>query len=450
MATTDFLLRPSVATSANQLAGQDHPVSQRRIATLPPQNFSSVYSQQQQRIEQTQQQAQQAKQRLAAAVQDRQQAARQNTATADTAQPAKEPASVAKNRTVRTQEGDSQTARPSANEQPKVATEEVKTDQLKLDEDGNLLPQETKQEIVAGEAQLDPLFLFAMGAMSAENTEHATVMNTTASNAKGEFLLAGSRTSVQQIAGFIDAESELEVDEDAAELSTNTFKLEGSAAAEKGLQLSSASGKVAELGVEKTAPDKNNAAALSESLKAAPDTLLNQKAVSPTDSIRSDFQPRQDSLLAAQQVRQVPGAAISMQQPGWTQQVTDKVMWMSSQNLRSAEIKLDPAELGRLEIKVSVGQEQTQVTFTSAHAGVRESLEGQMHRLREMLAQQGIQDVDVNVSDQSQQQAEAQEQRAAGGSSSGSMADNEEETVQHVTAVQEPPNGRLGLVDDYA
>lgn len=448
MATTDFLLRPAAQNSRNQPAGLDHAAGQGSTAALPSQNFSAVYTQHQQRIEQVQQQqAQQAKQRQAAATQDRQQAERQSAAK-NTAQPRKENASENKVDSAKAEDTHSSSARSASNEKQDSAQNETKVEQS-----GKPLPQEGEQELAEEEEQqLDPLFLFAMGAMTAENTETSTAVNTSASNPKGELLLSGSRVNLQQASGLIDAESELQADDDAAELSSKVLKLEGSASAEKAVQLNSASGKVAELLVEKTAPDKNNAAALTESLKTAPDTLLNHKAVTATEAIRSDFQPRQESLLAAQQVRQVPGAAISMQQPGWSQQVTDKVMWMSSQNLRSAEIKLDPAELGRLEVKVSVGQEQTQVTFTSAHAGVRESLEGQMHRLREMLAQQGMQDVDVNVSDQSQQQqTQSDEQQASTGHSGArSVADNDDETVQHVTSLQEPHSGRLGLVDDYA
>src|SRR5699024_6479522 len=117
-------------------------------------------------------------------------------------------------------------------------------------------------ELAEGEEQLDPLFLFAMGAMPAENTEASTAVNTSASTPKGELLLSGSRVNLQQASASIDAELELEAEEDAdaAELSANALKLEGSASAEKAVQLNSASGKVAELLVEKTAPDKNNAA----------------------------------------------------------------------------------------------------------------------------------------------------------------------------------------------
>ncbi|MNH16311.1 Flagellar hook-length control protein [compost metagenome] len=91
-----------------------------------------------------------------------------------------------------------------------------------------------------------------------------------------------------------------------------------------------------------------------------------------------------------------------MNQSGWTEGLVNRVMYLSSQNLKSADIKLEPAELGRLDIRVNLAPEQqAQVTFVSGHAGVREALENQVHRLKEMFAQQGLGQPDVNVADQS-------------------------------------------------
>ncbi|MCJ8203043.1 flagellar hook-length control protein FliK [Pseudomonas sp. RGM2987] len=117
---------------------------------------------------------------------------------------------------------------------------------------------------------------------------------------------------------------------------------------------------------------------------------------------------------------------IAMNQNGWTEEVVNRVMYLSSANLKAADIQLQPAELGRLDIRVNmVPDQQTQVTFMSAHPGVREALEGQLHRLRDSFAQQGMGQVDVNVSDQSrgsqeqgqqaQQQAQAGRTRSSGG-----------------------------------
>ncbi|MFL1387609.1 flagellar hook-length control protein FliK [Pseudomonas tritici] len=125
----------------------------------------------------------------------------------------------------------------------------------------------------------------------------------------------------------------------------------------------------------------------------------------------------------------VTNAPLAMHQSGWTDEIVNRVMYLSSANLKSAEIQLQPAELGRLDIKVNMtADQQAQVNFMSAHPVVREALESQSGRLREMFAQQGMGQVDVNVSDQSrgqeQQQHQAQTRGVGGGSGRGDSGDN--------------------------
>ncbi|WP_231421586.1 flagellar hook-length control protein FliK [Pseudomonas sp. Leaf59] len=125
----------------------------------------------------------------------------------------------------------------------------------------------------------------------------------------------------------------------------------------------------------------------------------------------------------------VANAPLAMHQSGWTEEVVNRVMYLSSANLKSAEIQLQPAELGRLDIKVNMTpDQQAQVTFMSGHAVVREALESQSGRLREMFAQQGMGQVDVNVSDQSrgqeqQQQQQSQMRGVSGGGGRGGRGD---------------------------
>ncbi len=125
---------------------------------------------------------------------------------------------------------------------------------------------------------------------------------------------------------------------------------------------------------------------------------------------------------------------IAMHQSGWTEEVVNRVMYLSSANLKAADIQLQPAELGRLDIRVSmVPDQQTQVTFMSAHPGVREALDGQVHRLRDMFAQQGMGQVDVNVSDQSrgsqQGQEQARQSQSGRTSASGGRLDSMDDDV---------------------
>ncbi|QAY92306.1 flagellar hook-length control protein FliK [Pseudomonas sp. ACM7] len=152
---------------------------------------------------------------------------------------------------------------------------------------------------------------------------------------------------------------------------------------------------------------------------------------------------------------------IAMHQSGWTEEVVNRVMYLSSTNLKAADIQLQPAELGRLDIRVNmVPDQQTQVTFMSAHPSVREALDGQMHRLRDMFAQQGMGQVDVNVSDQSrgwqgQGQEQAQQGQGQGGrtnASGGRLDSMDEELPASIAEVATSATSVIGssAVDYYA
>lgn len=166
----------------------------------------------------------------------------------------------------------------------------------------------------------------------------------------------------------------------------------------------------------------------------------------------------QQSAMAQRAPAVVPGQPVAINQNGWSEAVVDRVMWLSSQNLKSAEIQLDPQELGRLEVRIHMNQDQTQVTFASPNAGVRDALEGQMHRLRDMFNQQGMTQLDVNVSDQSlarswQGQQGGEGERRGGGSGNGGLlgGSGDDETLAGVSELRPAAAGvARGLVDYYA
>lgn len=175
------------------------------------------------------------------------------------------------------------------------------------------------------------------------------------------------------------------------------------------------------------------------------DSGLKDLTAASSDTRVDDFANRLAALTQAatpKTANAVPvNQPITMNQSGWTEEVVNRVMYLSSANLKAADIQLQPAELGRLDIRVNmVPDQQTQVTFVSAHPGVREALDGQMFRLREMFAQQGMGQVDVNVSDQSRGSQQGQEQAQQGQSgrtsANGGRVDGmDEELAPNVTEV---------------
>ncbi|EGH43714.1 flagellar hook-length control protein, partial [Pseudomonas syringae pv. pisi str. 1704B] len=207
--------------------------------------------------------------------------------------------------------------------------------------------------------------------------------------------------------------------------------------------------------------DKSLSGLIGEGLKdvkgAAGDTRVDNFA----DRLAALSQAAQPVRAAAAPAAPLMNQPLAMHQSGWTEGIVDRVMYLSSQNLKTADIKLEPAELGRLDIRINMAPEQqTQVTFMSAHLGVRDALESQMSKLRESFVQQGLGNVDVNVSDQSQQQAQQQAQEQAsraqrsgrgGGRSSGDSSD-EIAGVDAAIPVSQPAARVIGTseIDYYA
>jgi flagellar hook-length control protein FliK len=192
----------------------------------------------------------------------------------------------------------------------------------------------------------------------------------------------------------------------------------------------------------------------SEGLEALKESAADSRPENFVSKLSALSQAVAQSTTPASRAAVIPGQPVPMQQAGWSEAVVDRVMWLSSQNLQSAEIRLDPAELGRMEVRISLSQEQAQVTFASPHAGVREALEGQMHRLRELFTQQGMNLLDVNVSDQSSSrgwQGQDGEGRGRDGGGNEPLGTGEDDLVLSAAEPRSSPlsSGR-GMVDYYA
>lgn len=74
----------------------------------------------------------------------------------------------------------------------------------------------------------------------------------------------------------------------------------------------------------------------------------------------------------------------------WDRELGDKLVWMVGRQEQRAELVLNPPQLGRVEISLSLRGEQTNATFMTANPAVREALENALPRLREMFADAGL------------------------------------------------------------
>lgn len=77
-------------------------------------------------------------------------------------------------------------------------------------------------------------------------------------------------------------------------------------------------------------------------------------------------------------------------QAGWHDDVGQKLTWMVGNNRQQADLVLNPPQLGRIEVSLTMNGDQATAIFTSSNPAVREALESSLHRLREVLADAGV------------------------------------------------------------
>ncbi|MCL1479145.1 MAG: flagellar hook-length control protein FliK [Marinobacter sp.] len=164
---------------------------------------------------------------------------------------------------------------------------------------------------------------------------------------------------------------------------------------------------------------------------ALTDTLRNGESLRPVDGANlvadSRLQGSADSLLqqpnSAARVQTDPALAlrgyttsvdVPVGQADWGDKVMGKLTWLTARNMSMAEIHLSPADLGPMEVKVRMHNDQASITVHAANPMVRDQLEQHSHRLRDMLSEQGVSLERFDVSDQPRQQSGEQGNAEAG------------------------------------
>jgi flagellar hook-length control protein FliK len=88
--------------------------------------------------------------------------------------------------------------------------------------------------------------------------------------------------------------------------------------------------------------------------------------------------------------------------PDWSKNLGEQIVWMHNKEIAAAEIKLNPAHLGPISVRIDVNQDQqATIMFTAQHLETKEALEASIPKLREMLFNQQLNLVNVNISQNS-------------------------------------------------
>lgn len=145
--------------------------------------------------------------------------------------------------------------------------------------------------------------------------------------------------------------------------------------------------------------------------------------------------------------------------PAWSQAVGARIHWMAGNGVQNATLRLNPEELGGINVQLTTQGDRTAVQFQTQHQDTCDLIEKMLPRLNQSMEQQGMRLDEVKVSHQAswgeanQQQAQQQSQQPSGRSGQGfaqlhpASAGTDDDVVSTPTPA---PSRGDGSVDAYA
>ncbi|MGB0129420.1 MAG: flagellar hook-length control protein FliK [Rhodocyclaceae bacterium] len=132
--------------------------------------------------------------------------------------------------------------------------------------------------------------------------------------------------------------------------------------------------------------------------------------------------------------------------PRWSEDLAEKVIWLTHRNENRAELVLTPATLGRIEVTVTQSPNgDTSVMFVAASTQARDALEQSLPRLREILGDAGISLGQTGVN------AESSPRNGSSDTASRQPRSQIESLADGaIAAVSARPRYGLGMVDTFA
>ncbi|NHA13363.1 flagellar hook-length control protein FliK [Thioalkalivibrio sp. XN279] len=131
--------------------------------------------------------------------------------------------------------------------------------------------------------------------------------------------------------------------------------------------------------------------------------------------------------------------------PDWAEALGQRVLWMVRGKVQTAELRLNPPDLGAVEVRVRLEEDGLRLSFNAATAGARDALEQAAPRLREALEAEGFSlsgfDVDRHGADDSTEE----EMTTAGDGDPAQLVEDGEESF----LAQPLAAGGRGLVDTF-
>jgi flagellar hook-length control protein FliK len=161
------------------------------------------------------------------------------------------------------------------------------------------------------------------------------------------------------------------------------------------------------------------------------------------------IQGEQSKQIQSNQFESKFEKTINLAKPEGNQQLAEKVRWMMNTKNLVAEIRLDPAELGSMHVKVAISGETATVNFVVQSQQARDAVDTATPKLKEMLAEKGIELGQSSVRQESDGQQGQGDGELAKQGDRGETETEDIEVPEQVFAQHNIINGALGGIDYF-
>jgi flagellar hook-length control protein FliK len=135
----------------------------------------------------------------------------------------------------------------------------------------------------------------------------------------------------------------------------------------------------------------------------------------------------------------------------WGDEFNQKITWLAGSKDQTAELHLNPPQLGPMDVVLKVSGDQATALFTSPHAAVREAIEQALPKLREMMADSGIMLGNATVSDQAPRERQGESGSRSQSSRAGAIGGvSDSAATGNLSARVSQINRHNGIVDTFA
>jgi flagellar hook-length control protein FliK len=146
--------------------------------------------------------------------------------------------------------------------------------------------------------------------------------------------------------------------------------------------------------------------------------------------------------------------ALNFREKGWETSFGQNIMWMANKDIKSAQIKIRPAELGPVQIDLSMDKNQLSLQVHANNQIARDTLEAALPRLRAELANNGFADADISFADQGKGQQNGSDSQSGAADllehPEHSSHLEEPETIIPATSAMNLMSGTASLLDTFA